>query len=132
MRKRDIGYYCGKSNEHYSSYDVVFNEKIDVILQRFGEHFPDTRVLFGAEPFCWPDENLAPDYPLIEFGKRYLNSGMFMGYAPEIYKILTVNEVGDKDDDQLYYTMIYLDQKLRVCVKLLCIVKLVVLFLEGL
>jgi len=94
---------------------VVFNEKIDVILQRFSEHFPDTRVLFGAEPFCWPDENLAPDYPLIEFGKRYLNSGMFMGYAPEIYKILTVNEIGDKDDDQLYYTMIYLDQKLRVC-----------------
>ena len=37
-----------------------------------------------------------------------------MGYAPEIYKILTVRSVLDNDDDQLYYTQVYLDEKLRV------------------
>lgn len=36
-----------------------------------------------------------------------------MGFAPELYKILTLKEVADKDDDQLYYTMVYLDEKLR-------------------
>lgn len=45
---------------------------------------------------------------------RFLNSGLFMGYAPEIYRMLSLKEVEDKDDDQLYFTMIYLDEKLRV------------------
>ena len=41
---------------------------------------------------------------------RYLNSGGYMGYAPEIYKILTDHEIADTADDQLYMTDIYLDE----------------------
>ena len=38
----------------------------------------------------------------------------FMGYAPEINTIVSDHEIADTDDDQLYYTLIYLDQQKRV------------------
>ncbi|KAJ1352963.1 hypothetical protein KIN20_009482 [Parelaphostrongylus tenuis] len=94
-------------------YDVVFTAGLSTILERFHDHFSDNRILFGAEQYCWPDESLAPDYPVVEFGKRFLNSGLFLGYAKEIYTMITLQDVADSDDDQLFYTMIYLDKKLR-------------------
>lgn len=36
-----------------------------------------------------------------------------MGYAPELYKILNDGEIANDDDDQLYYTKIFLDEKKR-------------------
>ncbi|CAI4231375.1 unnamed protein product [Auanema sp. JU1783] len=95
------------------AYDVVFTSDLNTILSRFFEHFEDKKVLFGAEPFCWPDQSLSTEYPLVDFGKRYLNSGLFMGYVSQIYEIVSFQEVADNDDDQLYYTHIYLDEKLR-------------------
>ena len=38
----------------------------------------------------------------------------FIGYAPEISTIVSDHEIADSDDDQLYYTLIYLDQQKRV------------------
>ncbi len=37
-----------------------------------------------------------------------------MGYANEIYAIVSKMEINDNDDDQLYYTHIFLDAELRV------------------
>lgn len=45
---------------------------------------------------------------------RYLNSGLFMGYAPEIWKLINIGLIKDNDDDQLYYTKIYLNENFRV------------------
>ena len=36
-----------------------------------------------------------------------------MGYAPELYKILNSGEIGNEDDDQLFYTKVFLDEKKR-------------------
>lgn len=70
--------------------------------------------MFGAENFCWPDDELKTKYPQIEGNnQKYLNSGMFIGYASIVYNILTTHSVKDFDDDQLFYTNIYLDEKLR-------------------
>ncbi|VDO95213.1 unnamed protein product [Heligmosomoides polygyrus] len=44
---------------------------------------------------------------------RFLNSGLFIGYAPEIHSIVNANDVADDDDDQLYYTKIFLDKGQR-------------------
>ena len=41
----------------------------------------------------------------------------FMGYAPEIHTIVSDHKIADTDDDQLYYTLIYLDQQKRVRLK---------------
>ena len=36
-----------------------------------------------------------------------------MGYAPEIHKILNSGQVANDDDDQRFYTKIFLDKKQR-------------------
>ena len=38
----------------------------------------------------------------------------FVGYAPVIAEIIADHEISDTDDDQLYYTNIYLDETKRV------------------
>lgn len=37
-----------------------------------------------------------------------------MGYAPEIWKLINIGLIKDNDDDQLYYTKIYLNENFRV------------------
>lgn len=42
-----------------------------------------------------------------------------MGYASDIYEMITSKEkVEDDEDDQLFYTKIFLDENLRVCTKI--------------
>ena len=38
----------------------------------------------------------------------------FIGYAPYIYRLLHQGDINDDDDDQLYYTKIFLDKTKRV------------------
>ena len=40
--------------------------------------------------------------------------GGFIGWAPVLYEIVTHTGIKDEDDDQLFYTKIYLDPELRV------------------
>lgn len=42
-----------------------------------------------------------------------LHKNMFLGYLPELLEIVDYKPIKDRDDDQLYYTNIYLDKKLR-------------------
>lgn len=50
-------------------------------------------------------------YPPVRTGEsRYLNSGGYMGYADSIYKLLTDHEIADADDDQLYFTNLFIDE----------------------
>ena len=36
-----------------------------------------------------------------------------MGYAPDLYEMVTSSDLANTDDDQLFYTNIFLDEKLR-------------------
>ncbi|XP_062554119.1 procollagen-lysine,2-oxoglutarate 5-dioxygenase [Armigeres subalbatus] len=93
------------------SYDVLFLASMDKIIEKFRTF--DASVLFGSESYCWPDEELKSKYPVLEGrGNRFLNSGLFMGYASKLYRLLKT-PLKDTDDDQLYYTKAYLDEKLR-------------------
>ncbi|KAK1889682.1 Procollagen-lysine2-oxoglutarate 5-dioxygenase 2 [Dissostichus eleginoides] len=71
------------------------------------------RVVFSAEGFCWPDQRLANKYPEVHSGKRYLNSGGFMGFASDLSLMVQQWKYKDNDDDQLFYTKIYLDRVQR-------------------
>ncbi len=73
----------------------------------------NARILFGAESFCWPDESLANEYPEVHRGRRYLNSGGYIGYASSLLKLLKSKEIENKDDDQLYFTKLFLDESIR-------------------
>lgn len=94
------------------SYDVIFLGGLSAIVERFLD--TGARVLFSAEAYCWPDKSLATHYPPVSRGKRYLNSGGFIGYASDVYKILDTAAIKDEDDDQLFYTTVYLQDELRM------------------
>jgi procollagen-lysine,2-oxoglutarate 5-dioxygenase, invertebrate len=51
-------------------------------------------------------------YPPVKTGKRYLNSGLFIGYAAELYELVK-NATLFIENDQEYYTEAYLDEKVR-------------------
>jgi hypothetical protein len=83
----------------------------DDILQKFRDF--DCQLVFSAESFCWPDVSLASKYPRVGLGKRFLCSGGFIGYAKEVAAAVADHPIQDTDDDQLYYTQLYLDQDKR-------------------
>lgn len=92
-------------------YDVMFLDTLEEIRSKFKAK--GARVLFGAEAFCWPKDELGDLHPEVKKGKRYLNSGLFMGYATDIYELLNRRQVKDNEDDQLYFTEAYLDVNFR-------------------
>uniref|UniRef100_A0A1B6LRI1 procollagen-lysine 5-dioxygenase n=1 Tax=Graphocephala atropunctata TaxID=36148 RepID=A0A1B6LRI1_9HEMI len=93
------------------SYDVVVLGPPSDILEQF--HTLDARLVFGAEQNCWPDQSLADLYPITESRYKYLNSGGIIGYASELYELLSSHELNPKDDDQLFYTKLFLDKTIR-------------------
>ncbi|XP_063837610.1 procollagen-lysine,2-oxoglutarate 5-dioxygenase isoform X1 [Ostrinia nubilalis] len=99
------------------SYDVMFIASLEDIVKKF-KSFTDTRVLFSAEQFCWPDSKLAAQYPKTEVANPYLNSGGIIGYLSELFEIVSHKPIKDKDDDQLYYTKIYLNKEFRQKLKI--------------
>lgn len=90
------------------SYDVLFAASSEAIIQKFLDF--NSKAVFSAEQFCWPDQKLASSYPKVGLGKRFLCSGGYIGYAPVIHALLNNNDIKDTDDDQLYYTKIFLNQ----------------------
>ncbi|KAM9584167.1 multifunctional procollagen lysine hydroxylase and glycosyltransferase LH3 isoform 1-T1 [Trichechus inunguis] len=93
------------------SYDVILAGNPSELLKKFVQS--GSRLLFSAESFCWPDWGLAEQYPEVGTGKRFLNSGGFIGFAPTIHQIVRQWKYKDDDDDQLFYTHLYLDPGLR-------------------
>lgn len=41
-----------------------------------------------------------------------------MGFAPEIWSLISYKDVEDNEDDQLYYTHLYLNEEIRVSLSL--------------
>jgi len=94
------------------SYDVILAAGADTILGQYDKM--GGGVIFGAENFCWPDINLKDKYPTIKSGYRFLNSGGFIGNIKEIKEMLTSGgDLKNQDDDQLFYTNIFLDIEMR-------------------
>lgn len=100
----------------WPSYDVILASSPTELLKKFVQS--GSHLLFSAESFCWPDWGLAEQYPEVGVGKRFLNSGGFIGFAPTIHRIVRQWKYKDDDDDQLFYTKLYLDPGLREKLKL--------------
>ncbi|XP_055335239.1 procollagen-lysine,2-oxoglutarate 5-dioxygenase 1-like [Paramacrobiotus metropolitanus] len=93
------------------SYDVMFSAPARSVLDLFLER--KYKILFSAEPHCWPNRELASHYPPVLSSSKYLNSGGFMGNGKSISEMLAAGTVSDLDDDQLYYTKLFLDPNQR-------------------
>lgn len=102
------------------SYDVILLGGKEQILEGFLTFRGKPRVVFGAEKFCWPDPQLASNYSSSSSSSsraalaRYLNSGGFIGYASDLYEMVGKFVGKDTDDDQLFYTKVFLDDGLRL------------------
>ncbi|XP_014268231.1 procollagen-lysine,2-oxoglutarate 5-dioxygenase 1 [Maylandia zebra] len=93
------------------SYDVVFASGPKELLKKFQQ--TKHRVVFSSETLIWPDRHLEDKYPHVREGNRFLGSGGFIGYLPNI-KELVANWTGDDgDSDQLFFTKVYTDQSKR-------------------
>ena len=67
------------------SYDVICNNHLNFMIETYKTNF-EGKIVFGAENSCWPDKNLANDYPLVDVENKYLNSGNFIGWSDDIKK----------------------------------------------
>uniref|UniRef100_W5MDY2 Procollagen-lysine,2-oxoglutarate 5-dioxygenase 1 n=1 Tax=Lepisosteus oculatus TaxID=7918 RepID=W5MDY2_LEPOC len=93
------------------SYDVAFASGPKELLKKF--HQTRHKVVFSAETLIWPDRHLEDKYPYFREGKRFLGSGGFIGYVPNIKKMVEDWSGKDDDSDQLFYTQIYINPEKR-------------------
>uniref|UniRef100_A0A8C9WRR2 Procollagen-lysine,2-oxoglutarate 5-dioxygenase 1 n=1 Tax=Scleropages formosus TaxID=113540 RepID=A0A8C9WRR2_SCLFO len=94
------------------SYDVVFASGPKELLKKFQQ--VGHKVVFSAENLIWPDRHLEDKHPHVREGKRFLGSGGFIGYAPNL-KTMVADWTGkDNESDQLFYTKIYITPEKRV------------------
>lgn len=117
--KKETELYKNDSNlvlMFVDSYDVILLAKPEEFLRKFLDF--KANMVFSAEGFCWPDRWLKDQYPEVMHGKKYLCSGGFIGYAPVFHQVVTDHVIEDVEDDQLYYTKIFLDKQKRDQLKL--------------
>ena len=104
------------------SYDVLINSSENNILNCYYEAMTKYNkhncVLFSAEKACWPDPSLACKYPKTDSSYLYLNSGGFIGTAHNIYSLIMDATISNTDDDQLFFTNIYLNDKFKELITL--------------
>jgi hypothetical protein len=96
------------------SYDVVFASTPQEIIKKFREMRAE--IVFSTEKTCWPDDSLSDEYPVVESEYKFLNSGGFIGYADKILEVIDV-EIPIEDDDQLFYTKVFLDNVEKIQIK---------------
>uniref|UniRef100_A0A6I8NJN9 Procollagen-lysine,2-oxoglutarate 5-dioxygenase 1 n=1 Tax=Ornithorhynchus anatinus TaxID=9258 RepID=A0A6I8NJN9_ORNAN len=98
------------------SYDVVFASGPKELLKKFKQ--AKSRVVFSAEELIYPDRRLEAKYPTVRDGKRFLGSGAFIGYAPNLSKLVADWKGLDNDSDQLFYTQVFLDPEKREAINI--------------
>ncbi|XP_038604650.1 procollagen-lysine,2-oxoglutarate 5-dioxygenase 2 isoform X2 [Tachyglossus aculeatus] len=97
-------------------FDVIFAGGPEELLRKFQKI--NHKVVFAADGLLWPDKRLADRYPIVHIGKRFLNSGGLIGYAPSVNQIVQQWNLQDNDDDQLFYTKIYIDSIKRKAINI--------------
>ncbi|KAJ8016418.1 hypothetical protein DPEC_G00007010 [Dallia pectoralis] len=93
------------------SYDVVFASGPKELLKKFMQ--TRHKVVFSAETLIWPDRHMEDKYPHVREGKRFLGSGGFIGYVPNIKEMVAEWSGKDDDSDQLFFTKIYINPEKR-------------------
>lgn len=93
------------------SYDVVFASGPKELLKKFQQ--ARHNVVFSSETLIWPDRHLEDKHPHVREGNRFLGSGGFIGYLPNMKELVADWSGEDDDSDQLFFTKIYIDAAKR-------------------
>lgn len=91
-------------------YDVFVNDDLQTIVERFLGF--KNEILFAAEKVCWPDKSIAPFFNESETDYKYLNSGLYIGYAGSILAFIE-DYIPNGEDDQLFLQKKYIINKLE-------------------
>ncbi|XP_069382288.1 procollagen-lysine,2-oxoglutarate 5-dioxygenase 1 isoform X2 [Paralichthys olivaceus] len=87
--------------------DVIFASGPKELLKKFQQ--ARHKVMFSSESLIWPDRHLEDKHPHVREGNRFLGSGGFIGYLPNIRELLSEWTGEDNESDQLFFTKIYID-----------------------
>ncbi|CAK6968723.1 procollagen-lysine%2C2-oxoglutarate 5-dioxygenase 1 [Scomber scombrus] len=93
------------------SFDLVFASGPKELLKKFQQ--ARHKVVFSSESLIWPDRHLEDKHPHVREGSRFLGSGAFIGYLPNIKEMVADWTGEDKDSDQLFFTKIYINPDKR-------------------
>lgn len=99
---------------------VLFTDAYDILpcdaaeeVQRRYQLLGAPPVLFAAEANCHPDKERSREYPPLRPAAlyRYLNSGAFLGRAGVLKQLMESAPYKIADDDQRYWTTLYLQNR---------------------
>lgn len=94
------------------AYDVLFVRPEKDLYKLWKKVCPKGKVLFNAEKNIWPDQELIHMYPKVTTDFKFLNSGVYMGRAKDLLKILPEKgHILEKFDDQRYFANKYVLHK---------------------
>ena len=91
------------------AYDVFYADDLETITERYLDF--NTKAVFSAELYCYPDDSIANEFPESHTPYRYLNSGTFIAQVGELKKMFASSTVADDGDDQLYYQKLLLSNE---------------------
>ncbi|KAM4610181.1 procollagen-lysine,2-oxoglutarate 5-dioxygenase 1 isoform 2-T2 [Polymixia lowei] len=93
------------------SYDVVFASGPKELLKKFQQ--ARHKVVFSSETLIWPDRHLEDKHPHVREGNRFLGSGGFIGYLPNLKEMVADWTGEDNESEQLFFTKIYINPEKR-------------------
>lgn len=93
------------------SYDALFASGPKELLKKFSQ--AGHGLLFSSETLLWPHRLLEDKHPHVAQGNRFLSSGGFMGFLPNVKRLVSDWSGADGDSDQLYFTKVYIDPARR-------------------
>lgn len=93
------------------SYDAVFASGPRELLKKFSQS--GHGLLFASETLLWPHRLLEDKHPHVSQGNRFLSSGGFMGFLPNVKQLVSEWSGADSDSDQLFFTKLYIEPENR-------------------
>ena len=110
----DVIFFC-------DAYDVFLADTMNEMIYRYLEI--GTKVLFGAERVCWPNDKLASFMEALNKRKdtpyQYLNSGTFLGRVSELRRIFST-PIQDNESDQLWMQYRWIEGKYDIALDTEC------------
>lgn len=101
------------------AHDVIFKGDIKTIIEKINT-FPEHDCIFSTEKACWPNTELALKYKKSPYPWNYLNSGSYLFKIDKFLQIIEENKPFIGMDDQLYFTELYLDNKINCILDVEC------------
>jgi len=103
------------------AYDTFFADHPVEVLMRFMGFSVD--ILFGAEKEQWPSHEIGDRFPDVGTPYKYLNSGLYIGYAGKLAAFFDLkSDIDHMGDDQLYCQARYLNSPFQVALDVECYV----------